>query len=283
MTDKTKNLLIRTASGVVLLALVLAATLLNNMWIYAAFVIGISLIATLEFFSLAKKGGVKPSLLVGLTTSMVMVVTSILVAFEQVEQIVLLEVLGYLIVGIPLAFVALLFGKHENPISSVGTTLATPLYIALPMSLMTLMPLIYDPKGEWNGRVILAYILIVWANDVFAYLFGISFGKHKMCPTISPKKSWEGFVGGVVSACGFGILMGLWLEGDLLLWGILGFVVALSGVAGDLVESVLKRSVGVKDSGNIMPGHGGMLDRFDALFISAPIAFFAILIYNQLF
>ncbi|MBE6209944.1 MAG: phosphatidate cytidylyltransferase [Rikenellaceae bacterium] len=283
MTDKTKNLLIRTASGVVLLALVLAATLLNNMWIYAAFVIGISLIATLEFFTLAQKAGAKPSLVVGIVASMVVTVASTLVAFGQIEKSEFMYALADVLVYIPLAFVALLFGKHTNPIASVGATITAPLYIAVPMAMMTLLPSIYAPSDEWNGKIILAYILIVWANDVFAYLFGISFGKHKMCPTISPKKSWEGFVGGVVSACGFGILMGLWLEGDLLLWGILGFVVALSGVAGDLVESVLKRSVGVKDSGNIMPGHGGMLDRFDALFISAPIAFFAILIYNQLF
>ena len=283
MTDKTKNLLIRTASGVVLLALVLAATLLNNMWIYAAFVIGISLIATLEFFTLAQKAGAKPSLVVGIVASMVVTVASTLVAFGQIEKSEFMYALADALVYIPLAFVALLFGKHTNPIASVGATITAPLYIAVPMAMMTLLPSIYAPSDEWNGKIILAYILIVWANDVFAYLFGISFGKHKMCPTISPKKSWEGFVGGVVSACGFGILMGLWLEGDLLLWGILGFVVALSGVAGDLVESVLKRSVGVKDSGNIMPGHGGMLDRFDALFISAPIAFFAILIYNQLF
>ncbi len=283
MTDKTKNLLIRTASGVVLLALVLAATLLNNMWIYAAFVIGISLIATLEFFTLAQKAGAKPSLVVGIVASMVVTVASTLVAFGQIEKSEFMYALADVLVYIPLAFVALLFGKHTNPIASVGATITAPLYIAVPMAMMTLLPSIYAPSDEWDGKIILAYILIVWANDVFAYLFGISFGKHKMCPTISPKKSWEGFVGGVVSACGFGILMGLWLEGDLLLWGILGFVVALSGVAGDLVESVLKRSVGVKDSGNIMPGHGGMLDRFDALFISAPIAFFAILIYNQLF
>jgi phosphatidate cytidylyltransferase len=93
-----------------------------------------------------------------------------------------------------------------------------------------------------------------------------------MCERISPKKSWEGFVGGVVAAVGFAVLWGWLLDGNMLVWAGLGGVVAITGVAGDFVESLFKRSAGVKDSGAIMPGHGGVLDRFDALFISAPYA-----------
>ena len=101
---------------------------------------------------------------------------------------------------------------------------------------------------------------------------GITLGKHRICERISPKKSWEGFVGGVVAAVGFAALFGWLLKGDVLLWSGLGAVIAVTGVAGDFVESMFKRSAAVKDSGSIMPGHGGVLDRFDALLISAPYA-----------
>ena len=102
------------------------------------------------------------------------------------------------------------------------------------------------------------------------FLVGVGIGRHRMCERISPKKSWEGFVGGVVAAVGFGALWGHLLGHNVLVWAGLGAIIAVTGVAGDFVESLFKRTAGVKDSGAILPGHGGMLDRFDALFISAP-------------
>jgi phosphatidate cytidylyltransferase len=142
--------------------------------------------------------------------------------------------------------------------------------VAFPAALMLAVPLMLSQGGAWNPWYAICYILIIWANDVFAYLVGISIGKHRMCERISPKKSWEGFVGGVVAAVGFAVLFGHLLGGNLAVWAGLGGVIAVTGVAGDFVESLFKRSADVKDSGSIMPGHGGMLDRFDALFISAP-------------
>ncbi len=281
MTEKTKNLLIRTASGSVMFAFVLAATLLNNMYVYAAFVLSIAIGATLEFFALSQKCGAKPSLSLGLTSGILIIIIGLLNAFNYWESEFVTYAIVAFVVLIPLSFMVLIRTSHNNPIASVGATLVAPLYIALPLALMSLLPFVYsEGKTPWDGKIILAYILIVWANDVFAYLFGVAFGKHKMCPKISPKKSWEGFVGGIMSACGFGVLMGWWLQGNLLMWGIFGLLVALSGVLGDLVESMFKRAADVKDSGNIMPGHGGWLDRFDAMFLSAPIAFVIILIFN---
>ena len=101
-----------------------------------------------------------------------------------------------------------------------------------------------------------------------------------MCPSISPKKSWEGFAGGVVFAVAFAMAAGYMLEGNVIAWGGLGAVVALGGVVGDLVESMFKRECGLKDSGNLIPGHGGMLDRFDALLIAAPLAYVYMLIFG---
>jgi phosphatidate cytidylyltransferase len=99
-----------------------------------------------------------------------------------------------------------------------------------------------------------------------------------LCERISPKKSWEGFFGGLIGAVGAAVLFGYLFEGNLVIWGGLGLVTALAGVAGDLVESLFKREAGVKDSGRMMPGHGGFLDRFDALYLAAPFALFYLIV-----
>ena len=130
----------------------------------------------------------------------------------------------------------------------------------------------------WNPMVFLCYLFLVWGNDVFAYLFGITLGRHKMCPRLSPKKSWEGFFGGVAGSLAMGALGAYVTEGSYIVWIGLALVVSLSSVVGDLVESMFKRDAGVKDSGNIMPGHGGILDRFDAFILAAPFAFLYLLL-----
>ena len=140
------------------------------------------------------------------------------------------------------------------------------------MSLMLFIPFMLSPD-RWNPWIFLFYLFLVWGNDVFAYLVGISIGRHKMCPRLSPKKSWEGFFGGVLGSLAMGVLGAYVVEGNYLVWLGLALVVSLSSVVGDLVESMFKRDAGVKDSGNFIPGHGGMLDRFDALILSAPFAF----------
>ena len=143
---------------------------------------------------------------------------------------------------------------------------------------MALMMLVGFVGEEWCPARVLSIIFIVWINDIFASLGGCSIGKHTMCPSISPKKSWEGFFGGVLFAVGFAMAAGYMMESNIYLWGGLGAVVALAGVVGDLLESKIKRECGVKDSGNLIPGHGGMLDRFDALLVAAPVAYLYMII-----
>jgi phosphatidate cytidylyltransferase len=143
---------------------------------------------------------------------------------------------------------------------------------------MLFIPLMLG-EGTWKAEAFLFYLFIVWANDVFAYLVGMSIGKHRLCERISPKKSWEGFFGGIVGAIGMGAIGASVVGGDTIMWIGMAAIVALTGVIGDLVESMFKREAGIKDSGNILPGHGGMLDRFDAVLISSPFAFVYLLIY----
>jgi phosphatidate cytidylyltransferase len=125
----------------------------------------------------------------------------------------------------------------------------------------------------WDARIAPAFMVVVWANDVFAYLVGVAFGRHKMCPAISPHKSWEGFAGGIVGATAVSTAVGVCLHGNVWLWIAFGAVVSLAAVGGDLLESRFKREAGVKDSGRLLPGHGGLLDRFDATLGAVPVAF----------
>jgi phosphatidate cytidylyltransferase len=125
---------------------------------------------------------------------------------------------------------------------------------------------------------VLGYVFVVWTNDVFAYLVGANLGRHHLCERLSPKKSWEGFFGGLIGALVMGLLVARLLHDSYLLWLGLALVTGLSAVAGDLVESMFKRASQVKDSGTMIPGHGGVLDRFDAMLLSAPCVFIYLLI-----
>lgn len=127
-------------------------------------------------------------------------------------------------------------------------------------------------KLDYNAWPILMIFFMVWANDTGAYLVGKFLGKHKMIEKISPKKTWEGTIGGLIIAAAVGYLVsGFVLEINPLIYAFAGILTGLAATLGDLFESKLKRSAGVKDSGNILPGHGGILDRFDALYLAAPI------------
>lgn len=282
--DKLKNLTVRTLSGAVLAAVLFGATLLSA-WGYMALLAVIAVVGVWEFYSLAERCGYLPQRVMGISLTIMLfssaaaIFASVVIVRSATAESIILAAMLYALVAVPTVSVCELFRNHPHPIANVAVTLAGVLYVALPAALMLAVPQQLS-GGEWNPWCAICYILIIWANDVFAYLTGITIGKHRMCERISPKKSWEGFVGGVVAAVGFAVLFGWLLDGNMLVWGGLGAVIAITGVAGDFVESLFKRSADVKDSGAIMPGHGGMLDRFDALFISAPYALLYLIVFD---
>ena len=282
MSDKLKNLLVRTASGAVLLAIVAGASL--SIYSYALLLFAIMVIGLVEFYKMARHNGSKPQFVTGIATSIILFIGLGLPAigahnhnFHGIE-ILLVASTFFIIVSIPLCLIIELFKVSETPMRNIATTVLGVLYIALPLSLMMYIPL-FLAGNEWQPWYFLFYLFIVWANDVFAYLVGITMGKHRLCERISPKKSWEGFFGGILGAIGVGALGAYFLDGRYEIWICLAAIIAITGVLGDLVESMFKREADVKDSGNIMPGHGGVLDRFDALLVSAPFAFIFVLLF----
>ncbi|MDE5651391.1 MAG: phosphatidate cytidylyltransferase, partial [Duncaniella sp.] len=163
-----------------------------------------------------------------------------------------------------------LYSQENSPLTNLAYSYMGQMYIALPIGLMSMYYTLNDGKA-----LLLLMFIMIWLNDTGAFLVGSMIGRHRLFPRISPKKSWEGFVGGVAFAIISGIIAKLWLPdyfesaSFVSLCGM-GFIVGIFATWGDLVESLIKRTLGVKDSGNILPGHGGILDRIDSLLLVVP-------------
>ena len=173
--------------------------------------------------------------------------------------------------------VAELYLKQADPIQDWAYTMLPQFYIALPFSLLNVLAFNATSEGfvTFNTLLPLSVFIFLWVNDSGAYCVGSLIGRHKLFPRISPGKSWEGSIGGAVFVLAAAWAISTFLDGEMLTlwaWLGLGLVVVIFGTWGDLVESLFKRTLGIKDSGNILPGHGGMLDRFDSSLLAIPAA-----------
>lgn len=181
-------------------------------------------------------------------------------------------------------FCAGLFTRNADPVNDWAYSMMSQMYIALPLSCLNILAFRYGADGvEYNFLLPLSIFVFLWMNDTGAYCTGSLLGRHKLFPRVSPGKSWEGSIGGAIIVVLVAVLMS-WVDESLLLapfgagetgltlaqWIGLGLVVVVFGTLGDLVESLFKRTLGIKDSGNILPGHGGMLDRFDSSLMAIP-------------
>jgi phosphatidate cytidylyltransferase len=175
---------------------------------------------------------------------------------------------------ISLLFLALaiweLFRKKPKPFENVASALFAPLYLGLPISLLLLSSI--NHSESYQPWLVMFFFLFIWASDVAAYFFGRAFGKHKLFERHSPKKTIEGFIGGIAGSSLIGLAAYACLGiASLPVWIGIGMLLSIAGTLGDLFESMLKRQANMKDSGKLLPGHGGILDRFDSTFIAAPV------------
>lgn len=269
MNPKIKDILIRAASGVVMLVVMLTAILWSP-WSLGALLVAITAGVTWEHLRLSEHCGAQPQKAMAMVLAVLTTVPFALVqtVAGDVEWWILMMTFFVMIATLAVLFVEL-FRAKETPIQNIGATLLPIFQVALPIAMLALLPAIGEGYNAWR---VVAFFSIIWANDVFAFLVGITLGRHRLCERISPKKSWEGFIGGIVAAMGVALLAAHLLGENMYVWAGLGLVSALAAVAGDLVESMFKRAAGVKDSGAIMPGHGGWFDRFDAVLTAAPVA-----------
>ncbi|MBS9766196.1 MAG: phosphatidate cytidylyltransferase [Flavobacteriaceae bacterium] len=256
-----KTLLIRTLSGLVYAMVVIGAIL------YGATTAGILFLLFMlggiyEFQKMIKTQSIFPYL------SGVLLFLS--VYFKSYQTVFIMG--SFLMLF--LAFLPLLSKNRTHlPTSFLGKLSLTFLYICVPFSLLIRLPYVLD-ANKYQSSVLIGIIVLTWVSDSFAYLVGSFFGKHKLIEHISAKKTIEGFLGGFIFTIIFGYLLSLlfpvlqWCQ-----WLVVSFIVGVFGVLGDLVESMFKREYNIKDSGAIMPGHGGILDRLDSIIFSTPFIF----------
>lgn len=251
----------RALTALIGATLVIAAMWVGG-WVFAAFIAVAAVLAQRELYLLAAKAGAAPlvgfGLLLGAIASLWAVVP---------------EVVPVAMIGAILLVLAPLLRVRATPLLDVSATLFGVVYPAALAGAILSLRTLDGPGGEafW---VTVAVLVCVWGSDTFAYLAGRMFGKHPLFPRVSPKKTWEGAVGGLIGAIVLASAFKLLVLDAVWDWEDVGVVAAACGIAGpfgDLAESLFKRSADVKDSGSWLPGHGGMLDRIDAAIIAVPL------------
>lgn len=260
------NFLQRTLTGILFVGAVTGSILFHPIAFFLVCLV-VAVLGILELGRLLEKKygnlNIFGSLLLGLTFQLLVFLDSQGI-ISRTWYVVLMPLIW-------LPFVYELFKGGENPFQRIALSLMIPVYISLPLSFLYLTGCI---NGTFQASILLGFFILVWSNDSGAYLVGVSIGKHKLFERISPKKTWEGFIGGIVfTIIAAIIIFKITGIGSLIVWISAAFVVSVFGTIGDLVESMLKRNVGMKDSGAILPGHGGILDRFDAVLFAAPMVF----------
>lgn len=257
------NLLQRVITGVVGGGVMIASILYGEASFFVLFLV-ICFFATREFYDLVIQDGFKPQEYFGIFCSLFVFTFSFLTGKGLLPP-------RFLLLIIPVCFgvfLIKLYRREEKPFSNIAFTFLGIIYVAIPLSLLNLLVF---KGGSYNYEILFGSLLIIWITDISAYFGGSRFGRNKLFERISPKKTWEGFFTGTA----MGLIMAYLISRYFVIlpvrdWMILGVILTVIGTFGDLIESQFKRSIDIKDSGSILPGHGGFLDRFDSLLIAIP-------------
>jgi phosphatidate cytidylyltransferase len=266
------NLVKRSLSGALFVAVIIGSILLGSIVFAGVFSI-VCALAVHEFHKITNhKQDVEVSLWLPIIGSLILFISSYVSASGLINLPIYIVYGSYMI----LAFVIELFRQKPNPVHNWAYFLLGQIMVALPFSLLSY---IYFIDNQTNALLLLSIFITIWVNDSFAYLFGVSFGKHRLFERVSPKKSWEGFMGGAIGALLSGYVFSMYFnQFSLFEWILMSELIIIFATLGDLIESLLKRTLDVKDSGNAIPGHGGLLDRFDSMLMVVPVVYLYLLI-----
>jgi phosphatidate cytidylyltransferase len=261
-----QNLYTRTITGIIFTACIIGS-LLWHPFAFSIVIFVLMIIGLHEFYHLSNLHNIHPDRFSGFAVASIIFVISALNALGIVSP----WALAILVPLVFIFFLAEMFHDRPNSINNLAFSILPIAYITIPLSMLIylLSPVITGDRPYWH--ILLAYFFILWSHDTFAYLTGILLGKHKLFEKVSPKKTWEGTIGGTLFGLVAAYILSLYLpELNTWQWLIAAIIISVTGTLGDLSESLLKRSFHVKDSGTVFPGHGGVLDRFDAVLFSAP-------------
>lgn len=271
--NKYSNLIQRIFTALIG-ALVMVIACYFNKWSFFAVFFLICCFSILEFYRLVGLDGMLPLKFLGTFNALLIFSLSFLIQSGILAP-------EYYLVSFPMLtfiFLIKLYRIEKKPFTNIAFTFLGIVYIGLPF---TLLNIIAFTSGEYQKDLIVGLLLLLWSADTGGYFAGIKFGRTKLFERISPKKSWEGMAGSIFLAAIMATLLGLYSPGiSLIEWYLMAFIIIIAGTYGDLVESLFKRSIEIKDSGNTLPGHGGFLDRFDGLFLSIP---FIVLLLKVIF
>jgi len=267
----------RGLTGIFIIAFILFPILFveKYFWVFTIVFTLITFFSVLEFYTLIIKSNKACPLkyVASLAAALFFVVSSLWVFIGLSPLAFLIPILL-----LSITLTSEIYRKNPKPFDTIAYTLLGIIWIALPLSLMNF----FFIKGIYQGSIfipLLAVFIFSWVNDTGAYLVGINFGKTRLFERISPKKSWEGTIGGIFFTIIAAYVMSLfWDAYGFYTWLIFALITAISGIYGDLSESLFKREINCKDSGNIMPGHGGFLDRFDCIFFAVPVVLVFLLV-----
>lgn len=267
-----KELVTRTLAGAVFAGIVIASTMLSE-YSFLALLLLVQYLAFSEFRRISSLDMKTIWIIVAVSSGLIL--TAVFLVAGRIlshEWLVLIPLL------ILFVFIAALFSKGQGMTELLGKSLLPLFWISLPLTVFMLSGWIGE--NDYNPFFPLAIIVLIWIFDTTAYLTGMLTGRHKMFPNLSPKKSWEGFAGGLVLTSVIAAFAGPFTS-DLShwQWALAGIVTAVTATLGDFAESRFKREYGVKDSGAVIPGHGGILDRFDSLFFTAPALYALFLLF----
>jgi phosphatidate cytidylyltransferase len=259
----------RTITGFVFVVVLLSCISFNQ-YTFAALFFTITVLGVREFYIISKIGDNKPQPIYGIFLSAFLFVMCFLDAFFFHNSRLLLLIIPF----VYLLFFTELYLKKQYPFREIAYTILGLVYVALPMSLLNYLVHHKNYVNDFEPNVLLGLFYMIWANDTGAYLSGRFFGRKKLFERISPNKTWEGAIGGGLLAMIAAYVLAKF-NNDLPSehWFAIAAIVIVAGNFGDLIESLYKRSKNIKDSGTILPGHGGILDRFDSLIYSVPFVF----------
>lgn len=264
-----KPIVTRTFSGAIYIILMLGSVILGP-YVFGAVQLVFLFLCLLEF----QKMYIAAEASIGKTSFILSGILSYFIVLLFLWDVWGIQYLLLIILIIFKIIIGELYRENKYPITSIGIEILGLIYIVLPFSLLNFFFYPEMNYGFPSGSLLIGFFIVIWGNDTFAYLSGMAFGKHKLFERISPKKTWEGTFGGALFSIIAAIVLSLFFK-ELNAFEWIGFAltIIIFGTFGDLFESLIKRTLGLKDSGNIMPGHGGILDRFDSILMAAPFAY----------